>query len=161
MFFLIHFFISNTVILKVFIILLYYYMHIDEDSFRKRYLNDHFDDFLLQENNDLINSNEHYLEYKNIYIETTEMNLTNYLKLLEMICCDDICDNINKKFTFTYIDNSIIYKINIQIKELIINQNKLYNDFINHIKMLNKIDTVSNKTIKSVKSRMSKLSSRI
>jgi hypothetical protein len=133
---------------------------VDENSFRKRYLNDKFDDILSIENNPLINSNEHYLEYKNIYIELTEMNLINYLKMLDMIKNDNLVDHSNKKYIFNYVDDSIVERINIQIKQLIIDQNKLYNDFVNHIKMLNVVDIVSDKIILPVKSRMSELSNR-
>lgn len=108
------------------------------EKFKEKYIID-FDNLLHQQNSEFVNSNDHYLEYKNIYLNTTELNVNNFEKLLELQAESTniyIKDENKKKYTFTYIDKSIKERINIQIKELITNQDKLYIDFMNHIKFL-------------------------
>ena len=114
-------------------------MHLE--TFRLKYMID-FDEKLHEYNNEFVNSDAYYLEYKNIYLSNTEINYENLEKCLELLAQSTnihVREDQIKKYTFTYVDKSIKERINLQIKELIVNQNKLYNDFINHIKFLKSI----------------------
>ena len=43
-------------------------------EFREKFITIDFDNYLKEQNNNLVNSNEYYLQYKNEYITTSENN---------------------------------------------------------------------------------------
>ena len=49
-----------------------------EQSFNDTFININFDEFLIQNNNNLVNSNEYYLQYKSEYLEKTTTNLVGW-----------------------------------------------------------------------------------
>lgn len=117
-------------------------MHLD--TFTDTFLNIDFDNLLIEQDNYFINSNEHYLEYKNLYIETTKLNYDNLTKLLELIEDKNKNDHINKKYTFHIINTNLHNNVIIDIKNIIIKQNELYNNLISHINFLNNIKNNNN-----------------
>ena len=107
------------------------------ETIRIKYIQD-FDQYLIQNNNELVNSNV-YLDYKEIYLGNTEINYNNLSEL--NILLYDYQNNYqvdisNKKYSYTYVDTTMQIKLNLQVKELILNQNKIYANFINHVKFL-------------------------
>ena len=125
-------------------------MHfINVETFNDKYYTADFDIMLIEQDNDYVNSNEHYLEYKNFYLETTRMNSENLRKLIELIEDKNTSDHTNKKYTFFIFNKKLYDDTNTEIKQLLVQQNQLYNNFINHIHFLNKIkiNTVLRKQI--------------
>ena len=117
-------------------------MHfIEVEEFNGKYYTYDFDNMLIEQDNDYVNSNEHYLEYKNYYLETTQMNAENLRKLIELIEDKNTSDHTNKKYTYFIFNKKLHDDTNTQIKELLVQQNQLYNNFITHIHFLNKIKT--------------------
>lgn len=109
-----------------------------EQSFNDTFININFDEFLIQNNNNLVNSNEYYLQYKSEYLEKTTTNLEKYIKLLTQF--KQLSNNYkvdNNKYSYTFIDKNVYNKINKDIKTLLLEQRELYNNFINYIQFLN------------------------
>jgi hypothetical protein len=109
-----------------------------EQSFKETFLNINFDDFLIQNNNNIVNSNEYYLQYKSEYLEKTTTNMEQYIQLLKEF--KQLSNNYkvdNNKYSYTFIDKNVYNKTNKDIKTLLLEQRQLYNNFINYIQFLN------------------------
>lgn len=131
------------------------------DKFRNDFLHFDFDNMLIEEDNELLNSNEHYIDYKNEYIEQTKIN---HDKLDELLKKFNILNNFytkscDCKYVYHFIDNNTKENYNNNIKNIHLNQRTLYTNFINHIEFLNTAKNITIKeTIKiSDKSRMTRL----
>ena len=136
------------------------------NKFKNDFLHSEFDTMLIEQDNELLNSNEHYLDYKNEYIKQTNIN---HKKLDELLKKFNILNNFytksdDCKYVYHFIDNNTKEKLNNEIKKIHLNQRKLYTDFINHIEFLNTVKTTfineninENINKKSDKSRMIKL----
>jgi hypothetical protein len=116
---------------------------------------------LIEEDNELLNSNEHYIDYKNEYIEQTNIN---HKKLDELLKKFNILNNFytkscDRKYIYHFIDNDTKEKLNNEIKDIHLYQRKLYTNFLKHIEFLNIAkNTTTNETVKILdKSRMTKL----
>lgn len=108
-------------------------------NFQSHFLDFDFDKILIDDNNTLINSNEHYLYYKTTYLKTTQENLENYKNLN-----DKYISLTNNEFTTDtgkvkyYVSNqSELDNIKLEMNKIIMLQRNLYDNFINHIKFLN------------------------
>jgi len=131
------------------------------DTFKCDFLDCNFDNMLIEEDNELLNSNEHYIDYKNEYIKQTNINHKKLDKLLKKF---NILNNFytktcDCKYVYHFIDNHTKEKLNNEIKNIHLYQRKLYTNFINHIEFLNNAkNTTVNDTVKIIdKSRMTKL----
>lgn len=132
------------------------------DTFKCDFLDCNFDNILIEEDNPMLNSNEHYIDYKNEYIEQTKIN---HKKLDELLKKFNILNNFytkscDRKYVYHFIDNDTKEKLNNEIKNIHVYQRKLYINFINHIEFLNnaKNTTTVNEPVKIVdKSRMTRL----
>ncbi len=131
------------------------------DTFKCDFLNCNFDNMLIEEDNPILNSNEHYIDYKNEYIEQTKIN---HKKLDELLKKFNILNNFytkscDRKYVYHFIDNDTKEKLNNEIKNIHVYQRKLYINFINHIEFLNNAkNTTVNEPVKIVdKSRMTRL----
>lgn len=124
----------------------------DVNTFKEKYLDKKFDSILLNNNNVLLNSNEHYIQFKKKYAEATLENYTLFCKLHTQLQPmlntnnDYIVDYINqdiktKKF-YMYTDLKEQITIQQEINYILHKQEQLYNNFTQYLDVLN---THSNK----------------
>jgi len=114
-------------------------------QFEENYIKVHFDDLLLERNNKMVNSNEHYLKWKMTYLNETKNNynrLKTLLTTLETKYSLNISNNTTRK-TFKFINENTLESTNNEIKQILVDQKKMYTHFINHIQFLNKIKDAS------------------
>jgi len=119
-------------------------MNYNLDKFKKDFIDtaDNFDEMLIQQNNELVNSNNHYIQYKNQYIIKTNSCYKNFSKLYDkynIYMNNYIKDDKNKKYIYTYVNKETLHSINEELKNILIEQRKLYITFIDYINFLNKI----------------------
>lgn len=106
--------------------------------FNTSFININFDNLLIEVDNNLVNSNEYYLEYKNKYLAQTSENFEDFKKLIDKF--DTLYNNYsikNNKYTYTYIDNKEYEDIKYSLKVLIDNQRQLLDNFLKYIEFLN------------------------
>lgn len=111
----------------------------NEEQFKDNFLNVDFDNFLIQNNNPVINSNELYIQYKTEYLNKTRANLVKYTALYQSfkLLSDNYVIN-NNKYSYTFVDKDEYKDVNKNIKNLLIEQRQLYNNFMMYIQFLNK-----------------------
>jgi hypothetical protein len=110
----------------------------NEENFKNTFLTNNFDDFLINNNNNLVNSNKYYLQFKVEYLNKTTNNLNKYTTLLKEF--NELSNNYkinDNKYSYTFIDKNLYNKTNNELKSLLLEQRKLYNNFINYIQFLN------------------------
>lgn len=108
------------------------------DEFNEKYITLDFDSYLQEQDNNLVNSNEYYLQYKNNYLLSSKNNY-NLLKTL-LKDYNELSLNYTKtatKYVYNYINDEEYNLVNNKLKKLIILQKTLFDNFINHIKFLN------------------------
>lgn len=98
-----------------------------------------FDELLLETDNPLINSQEHYTDYKQEYLKISYDNFNQYENLIsEYKKFNNIYDTISPtKIIYTYVDEDKKTQLYKEMTQLIISQRKLYNNFMNYINHLN------------------------
>lgn len=108
-------------------------------DFYTKYININFDNCLLENNNELVNSEEFYLKYKKIYISTTQQNYELYKNYQDKFkkLNDFQYSNNNNKYNYIYIDDVELDNLKINIKKIIIEQDTLLNNFNHYISLLN------------------------
>lgn len=110
----------------------------NRDWFKKNFVNIDFDKSLIEVDNNLVNSNEYYLEYKNKYLDQTANNFQEFEKLIDQF--DKFYHNYsieNNKYNYTYIDNKEYDNVKYSLKVLINNQRQLLDNFTKYIEFLN------------------------
>lgn len=128
-------------------------------DFISQYININFDQMLL---NKLVHSEEFYLQYKKKYFDETNNNYEKYKVLVSELneLKNDQYMNSGTKYKYVYVDTTKIESLKKEIKMIIVHQNKLLDNFNNHIILLNtnpdKFESVSVKT-SNKKSFLSKL----
>jgi hypothetical protein len=105
-----------------------------------------FDRLLIEQNNSLVNSSQHYLDLKNAYIKETNGNfniLSNTLVEFNVLI-----NNYKKheqgnviRHHYNVVDKSKLELLNNQIKEIFENQRKIFVIFTNYINFLNDAQT--------------------
>lgn len=109
-----------------------------EESFKQQFLNIHFDNFLFENNNDLVNSNEFYIQYKTEYLTKTQDNYEKYSQLMKTFTHMTNNYTINQsKYSYTFVDKNEYNRLNKELKTILIEQRELYNNFMNYIQFLN------------------------
>lgn len=109
-----------------------------EESFKNQFLNIHFDNFLFENNNDLVNSNEFYIQYKTEYLRKTQDNYEKYSNLMKTF--KHMTNNYtitHNKYSYTFVDKNEYNRLNKELKTILIEQRELYNNFMNYIQFLN------------------------
>lgn len=112
-------------------------MNID---FEMSYINVNFDNILIEDNNPIVNSESLYLQFKKQYFEQTYDNydlfkrLTNELRDIEGNEGHSISGN---KYSYIFNDITKIESLRLTIKNIVISQEKLYNNFYQYITLLN------------------------
>jgi hypothetical protein len=109
-----------------------------DEQFKQTFLNVDFDNLFIENNNNIINSNELYLQYKSEYLQKTSNNLQNYIKLFKSF--KELSNNynvINNKYSYTFIDKNEYENTNKILKNLLLEQRQLYNNFMTYVQFLN------------------------
>lgn len=138
-----------------------------ELDFKSTFLNYDFDSILINNNNPLINSYDIYIQYKQKYIINARKNFDLYQKLLKEYL------NLKKVeyqtpssnvIIYTYIKSDKFNDIKLKIKNIIKDQQRSLDNFLNYINHLNKnVDSYSsqNKENTSLLRRNKNIFSRI
>lgn len=110
----------------------------NEDQFKQTFLNVDFDKVFIENNNNIINSNELYLQYKAEYLKKTSNNLQKYTQFFQIF--KELSNNYNinnNKYSYTFIDKDEYKKTNKILKDLLSEQRQLYNNFMSYVQFLN------------------------
>jgi hypothetical protein len=110
------------------------------ERFKEKFLENDFDNYLLEQNNPFVNSNRHYLQLKNNYLDKTRENFDKFKNLLEIYNRYMNIYKVNKENNeciFMYIDETKKKSINKQLKDIILEQNRNLDILMKHIKLLN------------------------
>lgn len=101
-----------------------------------QYLSINFDNMIL---NDLVHSEEFYLQYKRKYLQQTESNYKQFnIYVDELNKLTDIQSSVSgTKYKYVYVDTNRLEYLKQQIKNIVISQNILLDNFNNHIILLN------------------------
>lgn len=126
-------------------------MNID---FQKDFIDIPFDTLLEQHNSSLINSNDLYLNYKQIYLKQTRENYEIYKQenaiLQNLQNINSSSNENNTKFNFTFIDNNKFQQQKQIVKNIILKQRELYNNFDHYVNVLIKTHKHKTRSIKSI-----------
>jgi hypothetical protein len=136
----------------------------DTEAFKEKYLDKKFDEILINNNNVLLNSNEHYIQFKKKYKQATIENLTLFSKLHSQLLTTDyftntlatsyindyINEDIDTKKFYLYTDLNKQMKIQQEINFLLQKQQQLYDNFTHY---LDKLNTHSNQISQKTKHR--------
>lgn len=132
------------------------------DRFSELFINniENFDSYFIERDNNLVNSNEYYLQYKNKYIEETMELFDTFKILIESfnLLNNNYIKTDKKKYVYHYIDQNEYNILNDKLKNLLEIQKKRLSNFTNYIEFLNIPKDNTNTTKVSNNSRMSKLS---
>ena len=117
-------------------------------NFKTVYIDCDFDTCLLDQNNILINSNQHYLDIKNNYLQQTKENFKQFTELLckhtELSNNYNISNNDNlTTHSYQFVNIGNLQDINSQLKVLLINQQYLFENFNHYILFINSSETMS------------------
>lgn len=136
-------------------------------DFNKEFLDKNFDEILESTGNNLVNSNDIYLKYKQIYIEETNANKLLFENLNKQI--NDLTNKNkpnSKKISYIYINETELEDLKYKRKILFASQQTKLSNFLHYINQLNtdkkyneeeKSDTQSIKSNKSKKFRFFKI----
>lgn len=102
------------------------------------YININFDEILLENNNNLLNSEEFYLMYKKDYFDQTSENFEKYKKWeAELKELTNFNVSKSNKYKYVYTDITKVEYLKQVLKNLIIDQNKLLDNFHHYVTLLN------------------------
>ena len=103
-----------------------------------QYININFDEILLENNNNLLNSEEFYLMYKKDYFDQTSENFEKYKKWeAELKELTNFNVSKSNKYKYVYTDITKVEYLKQVLKNLIIDQNKLLDNFHHYVTLLN------------------------
>jgi hypothetical protein len=109
-----------------------------EESFKNQFLNVNFDKFLFENNNEFVNSNEFYIQYKTEYMSKTQENLMKYSELMKTFKHMENNYTIDKnKYSYTFVNKTEYTRLNKELKHILNEQRVLYNNFMNYIQFIN------------------------
>ena len=100
--------------------------------------------------NELVNSNEEYLNIKNNYLKNSNENLSKITLLIEEydLLSHNHYTSVNGNLTcheFTFVNVNNLENINNKIKNLLKEQNYLYDNFTNYITFINSTKLITPK----------------
>jgi hypothetical protein len=103
-----------------------------------QYININFDEILLENNNSLVNSEEFYLMYKKDYFDQTSKNFEKYKKWdVELQELTNFNVSESTKYKYVYTNLTKVEFLKQELKNLIIAQNKLLDNFHHYVTLLN------------------------
>jgi hypothetical protein len=110
-----------------------------DTDFYSQYININFDEILMESNNHLINSQNVYLTYKQQYFNESLKNhdlFKKYKKELEKLQESETI-TVPNKYLFVYKDTQVIEQTKQNLKNVVLSQEKLFNNFYHYITLLN------------------------
>lgn len=126
-------------------------------DFQTEFLSIDFDDILLQGNHSMLNSYEHYIQFKNKYFTEALDNYGQFQQLQNyFISLHQSLDNTESKVTFVYVDKQVLQDVQQQMNNLILKQRRLLNNMKHYLITLNTIQIDSKDDTASIKSTASK-----
>jgi hypothetical protein len=108
-------------------------------DFYSQYININFDEILMESNNHLINSQNVYLVYKQQYFDESSKNYELFKKYkteLERLQKSETI-TLPNKYLFVYKDTQVIEQTKQNLKNVVLSQEKLLNNFHHYITLLN------------------------
>jgi hypothetical protein len=114
-----------------------------EVDFKTEFINIDFDKKLLENNNQLVNSQNHYVSLKQRYIQDTLLNFKEYTNLEDSLTQlqNKTFENDHKVF-YTYVDRSKVTDIKQSMKNIVLRQRQMLNNFLKYIEYLNNHSTL-------------------
>lgn len=113
-------------------------MNID---FYSQYININFDEILIENDNELVTSQRVYLDFKREYFDKSMINYNNFKKysseLEEMQDDNNQVQQVGTRYTYIWKDRNLIEQKRKQIKNIVIEQERLLNNFHHYITLLN------------------------
>lgn len=109
-------------------------------DFIKEFIDFSFDEMLLINNNSIINSYDYYIQYKEKYMQYTKEQYDKYKILNEKLkyIQDKKYNKVShSKIYITILDKNEENKLKQEIKNIIIEQQKYFNNFFQYVKSLN------------------------
>jgi hypothetical protein len=118
------------------------------EKFKNDFLDVDFDNLLQEQNNTLVNSNTHYLNLKNSYLEETaksykilqDLSMKFNLLINNYTKTETIDSNVIRH-KYTLIDSLEQDTLNEEMKTIFEKQKKFFATFISYINFLNQIQT--------------------
>ena len=116
-------------------------------DFKINYIDYDFDISLIDQNNDLVNSNTSYLDIKNNYLKQTIINFDKFTELLlkHMELSNNHVINVDNNLTihsYKFINTKDLHDTNVELKVLLQNQRNIFNNFIHYISFINSTETI-------------------
>lgn len=116
--------------------------------FKNKFIKCNFDNELIEMDNQLINSNEEYLNIKNNYLKNSNDNLSKITLLIEQydLLSKNHCTYVNDNVTcykYTFVNNNKLENVNNKIKNLLKEQQYLYDNFTHYITFINSIKSTT------------------
>ena len=108
----------------------------NDEQFKQTFFNVDFDKIFIENNNNIINSNEVYLQYKSEYLNKTSGNLHQYTLLFNTF--KRLSNNYNadnNKYSYIFVDKNEYNTVNNNLKKLLIEQRQLYNNFMTYVQL--------------------------
>lgn len=129
----------------------------DIEIFYNKYIAYDFDDILLNTNNNLVNSYEFYIKFKEDYLFRTNENFENYkiyITKLEELNNKIYFKESEKRIYVTIIDENEKNNVKKYINNIQTTQRRLYDNFLHYVNFLNenKYNYISNSRPKSLRS---------
>jgi hypothetical protein len=108
-------------------------------DFYKQYVNINFDEILRENNNPLVTSQTVYLNFKKDYVDKTLQAYDSFNKYNSEL---QSLENVNgyssdTKHVYVYKNDKRIQELRQQIKNIVIDQERRFNDFYHYITLLN------------------------
>lgn len=134
-------------------------------DFEAEFLNVNFDKLLTQMNSSLVNSDTHYLQYKQEYNRASRKRLEEFKKKTQeynaFTTLGTRVSSPDNRHTFTFIDDTLRDQLLSEIKTIVLEQRRHFNAFSNYVNVMAKEPKMfSSETKKKKVSLFSKLRSK-
>lgn len=108
-------------------------------DFKKEFLSINFDNKLIEANNPLVSSQEHYKLYKQKYIEESIHNFELYTTVVDEYnsLIEKSITKTSSRVVYVYVDKSRVSELRQSLKTIIIKQRSLLDNFNHYIEFLN------------------------
>jgi hypothetical protein len=113
----------------------------NSDNFEREFIKVDFDNILAENNNNLVNSDEHYTKYKSSYISNAYSRLENYKTLekeMSMLCNKEVINVSHCKVKYTFIESDKVAIVKQEMKNIMLQQKKDLKQFLTYLEHLNR-----------------------
>lgn len=110
-------------------------------DFYTQYININFDEMLIENDNKLVNSEDVYLKFKKEYFDNTISNYEKFkqynIELTQMNDDNNEVQQTGTKYLYVYKNRNLIENKKQQIKNIVVEQERLLNNFYQYVTLLN------------------------